>query len=101
MSRAAVHTWGKVGILLCLPFALLFIPTAWLERSPSVCVIRRVTGRPCPGCGMTRALSSVAHGHFKQGYQYNKRVVIVAPLLTFAWLHSLLREYRRPMRPTP
>ncbi len=101
MERTSVPAWGKVGILLLLPLALVLIPTAWLERGPSICVIRRVTGKPCPGCGMTRALSCVAHGHFKQGYQHNKRVIIVAPLLGYAWLRSLLMEYRRPIPRVP
>jgi hypothetical protein len=101
MRRTSVPSWGKVGILLLLPLVLLVIPTTWLERAPSACLIRRITGRPCPGCGMTRALSSVAHGHFKQGYQHNKRVIIVAPLLGYAWMRSLLREYRRPISRVP
>lgn len=92
MRRASLISWGRIGLLLLLPLALLAIPTAWLERSPSVCVIRRVTGRPCPGCGMTRAVSSVMHGHFRQGYRYNKRVVIVLPLLALVWLRELAKE---------
>ena len=92
MRRASLISRGRIGLLLLLPLALLAIPTAWLERSPSICVIRRVTGRPCPGCGMTRAVSSVMHGHFRQGYRYNKRVVIVLPLLAFAWLRELSKE---------
>ena len=101
MRRTSLPSWGKVGILLLLPLALLVIPTAWLERAPTVCLIRRLTGKPCPGCGMTRALSCVAHGQFKQGYQHNKRVVIVAPLLALSWFRSVQREYRRPLLPMP
>lgn len=92
MSRASLISLGRIGLLLLLPLAFFIIPTAWFERSPTVCVIRRVTGRPCPGCGMTRAVSSVMHGHFRQGYHYNKRIVIVMPLLALIWLRELARE---------
>lgn len=91
MSRASLISLGRIGLLLLLPLAFFIIPTAWLERSPTVCVIRRVTGRPCPGCGMTRAVSSVMHGHFREGYRYNKRIVIVMPLLALIWLRELAR----------
>lgn len=92
MRRASLISWGRIGLLLLLPLALLAIPTAWFERSPTICVIRRVTGRPCPGCGMTRAVSSMMHGHFREGYRYNKRVVIVLPLLALVWLRELAKE---------
>ena len=92
MNRAYLLSLGRIGVLLLLPLALIAIPTAWLERSPSVCLFRRVTGRPCPGCGMTRAVSSVMHGRLREGYRYNKRVVIVAPLLALNWFRALARE---------
>ena len=92
MNRASLISLGRIGLLLILPLALLVIPTAWLERSPTVCVFRRITGKPCPGCGMTRAVSSVMHGRFREGYRYNKRVVIVAPLLALSWFRELAKE---------
>ncbi|HEU5199172.1 MAG TPA: DUF2752 domain-containing protein [Ktedonobacterales bacterium] len=92
MSRASLMSLGRIGLLLILPLAFLAIPTAWFERSPTVCIIRRVTGKPCPGCGMTRAVSCVMHGRFRQGYRYNKRIVIVMPLLALVWLRELARE---------
>ncbi len=56
-----------VGTLLVLGLA------AWMEPSlesvkwfgfdvPILCVFRRVTGIPCPGCGMTRAFTFYMHG---------------------------------------
>ncbi len=95
MARSSVFVLGKIGVLLLLPLLLLLIPTAWLEGHRSLCLVRRVLGRPCPGCGMTRALSCVLHGRFRQGYQYNRRVVIVLPLLAYAWVRALATEYRR------
>lgn len=84
MSHLARLLW------LAAPLALVAIPTRWLASTPTVCIIRRVTGRPCPGCGMTRALSALAHGHPRSAWRDNPRVVIVAPLLLGAWAHTLL-----------
>ncbi|HEX8981733.1 MAG TPA: DUF2752 domain-containing protein [Ktedonobacterales bacterium] len=82
MSRAARLLW------LAAPVALVAIPTRWIAAAPTVCLIRRVTGRPCSGCGMTRALSALAHGHPRSAWRYNPRIVIVAPLLVGAWARA-------------
>jgi hypothetical protein len=75
---------------LLAPLALLALPTRWLAATPQLCLFRRVTGRPCPGCGMTHALSRLAHGDLPGAWRYNRRVVIVAPLLLGVWTRSLL-----------
>ncbi len=74
---------------LAAPFALVALPTRWLITAPSVCLIRRATGCPCAGCGMTRALSRLAHGDLRGAWRDNRRVVIVAPLLLGVWLRTL------------
>ena len=33
------------------------------HRLPSVCMYRNLTGRPCPGCGLTRSMALYLHGH--------------------------------------
>jgi hypothetical protein len=85
IQRAARLVW------LLAPLALAALPTRWLAAMPSVCVIRRVTGRPCPGCGMTRALARLAHGDLRGAWRHNPRVVAVAPLLIGVWLTTVLR----------
>ena len=87
---SAIRRVARIAWLLA-PLALLALPTRWLEATPSLCVIRRVTGRPCPGCGMTRALSRLAHGDPRGAWRRNPRVVIVAPLLAGVWLSAALR----------
>jgi len=53
------------------------MPTAWLERSPSVCLYWNVFGVHCPGCGMTRAFSALLHADFARALSYNKLVGVV------------------------
>jgi hypothetical protein len=80
---------AKAAILFLLPFFFIVVPTSWLEGRRSLCLIRNVFGVLCPGCGMTRAISCVFHGNFKQALQYNKLVVLVFPLLCYVWLRSV------------
>lgn len=84
----------KVACYLLLPLVFWLVPTARIESGPSFCLIRRVFGVPCPGCGMTRALSCAAHGHPRRAIAYNNRVVIVLPLLILAWARGLRSEWR-------
>jgi hypothetical protein len=43
---------------------------------------------------MTRALSSAAHLDFQSAWDYNWRIIIVAPLLLGAWLLRVRRDVR-------
>jgi len=90
---ATVQRVARVAWLLA-PLALVALPTRWLAAMPSVCVIRRVTGRPCPGCSMTRALSRLAHGDLRGAWRRNPRIIVVAPLLIGVWLGVIRKEPR-------
>ena len=94
MNKASLRARGKLGFFILLPLLIIFVPTAWLERRRSICIIKRLTGHNCPGCGMTRAISSASHGHFTQAFRYNKLVGIVLPLLAYEWLKALTKATR-------
>jgi hypothetical protein len=58
----------------------------------------------CPGCGGTRALAALLHGHFADALHLNPLVVILLPfVLTFlsvAWFRALRSaEFRWPRVP--
>lgn len=42
-----------------------------LAGLPSLCFFRNVTGLPCPGCGITRAVVSCAHGDLVHAIAYH------------------------------
>jgi hypothetical protein len=48
----------------------------------------------CPGCGMTRAISSFFHGNLIGAFQYNKLIVIVLPLLCYICIKAIIKDYR-------
>jgi hypothetical protein len=51
---------------------------------PDSCAFHRISGRDCPGCGLTRSFVSLAHGDWRSAVQYNP----VGPL----WFGVLLAQ---------
>ena len=70
-----------------------------LTRHPvgSLCLFRRVTGLRCPGCGMTRSVSLMAHGHPVLATRRNPLIWVLAALLVrpalFDDIASRVREW--------
>jgi len=99
-KRGGLDTW-LFAIGLPVLFLILAVTTpGQLEQMPPLCVWSRLLGGPCPGCGTTRALCCVLHGEFARAIDYNRNVVVVAPLLLGLWLGSLrtlLRARRAPL----
>ncbi|MEQ8821388.1 MAG: DUF2752 domain-containing protein [Sumerlaeia bacterium] len=54
------RTAGFIG-LIGLLIAIFVMKPAGL--GPSMCTLQKATGYPCPGCGLTRSVSSFAQGH--------------------------------------
>ena len=36
-----------------------------------ICIVRRMTGLPCPGCGLTRSFCAIAKGHVERGFAFH------------------------------
>lgn len=82
-------------ILLFLPL-LFYIGVQILVHynSHTICIFKILTGHQCWGCGMTRAFNELFQLHFKEAYSFNPRIVIIAPLLVYIWLSTLIREFQ-------
>jgi uncharacterized protein DUF2752 len=48
------------------------------------CPFRVITGLTCPGCGSTRALHQLLHGHLTAAFALNPLFVIAIPFLFYA-----------------
>jgi Protein of unknown function (DUF2752) len=80
---------GMAATLVAAP--LLSPHTA--ESGPVLCPFRRLTGLPCPGCGMTRSFVALAHGDIGSAFAYNRLgpLLMAIFVLAVAWkLLSLL-----------
>ena len=73
-------TWSarhrQVGVLDALGLAALtgFAVARWLPiaRLPFWgCTLRRTTGWPCPGCGLTRVADRLSHGNVPGAFEAN------------------------------
>ncbi len=52
----------------------------------SMCIIRRITGLPCPTCGMTRAGLSLLYLDFSGAFDYHPLIFFVVPALFIGFL---------------
>jgi hypothetical protein len=59
-----------------------------------VCVFREVTGLPCPGCGMTRAVSALCRGELQQSVAWHPFAPGIALSVLVIFLAAVL-----PARP--
>ena len=79
MSRSEIAG----AVVLCLTVAI----GAMTDRS--LCLWQAVTGSPCPGCGITRALVVLACGDWRGAMQLNASSLVVGPLLLVAALRRV------------
>lgn len=75
--------------ILVLPLVCSLTSLAFIESLPSVCLYKALTGKPCWGCGMTRALVAFFHGSLPQAVAYNPRVLLVVPIFFVLWVVAL------------
>ena len=61
------------------------------------CTFRALTGLICPGCGTTRALHQLFHGHLEAAFMLNPLFFVAIPFLGFA----LLRYTKNSFQNTP
>lgn len=47
---------------------------------------------------MTRAFNELFQLHFKEAYALNPKIVLVAPLMVYIWIKTLVREVQKKER---
>jgi len=65
------------------------------------CLITLLTGHPCPGCGLTRAITQLWLGHFRQALEMNPLSPLVFSLMLVLFSQKLSRLviYQRELFP--
>jgi hypothetical protein len=60
----------------------------------TLCLIKNITGRNCPGCGVLRGISAVMHWDLKSAYALNRMNIVIIPLLAYlftrCWISNRL-----------
>lgn len=86
-SRDAWWQVSVTGLLLAF-FGLYAVPA---HPKFSVCGFLWLTGRPCPLCGMTRAISALAHGQWLDGLRFNALSPVILLILCAGLVRGILR----------
>jgi hypothetical protein len=82
MSLVPRHLPLRIAALVVLVLSLLLTP----ETLPSItlCPVRAIFDVPCPGCGMTRAFTCIAHARFAEAWSYNPFSYLFFGLVLYA-----------------
>ena len=65
-----------------------------LLRLPNLCPFRTITGKPCPGCGITRSMVCMAHGQVERGFVLHPAGPFLLALCVGAVAVALIRQRR-------
>ena len=79
--------------LVFLAAALILLAVVPTSRYYPPCLFHQVTGLLCPGCGATRALAALLHGHLDTALHLNALVVLFLPLIL---IYAILIALRQP-----
>ena len=76
MSRNRLYS---IILIACFFGILYFLYSSFFTnpQTPHVCLIKNVTGYPCPSCGTTRAVILLSKGELLQSAQQNPFGIIV------------------------
>src|SRR5919106_4458948 len=72
--------------LLAVGAVYLFIFEPGRSGFFPICPFRFLTSFQCPGCGTTRALHQILHGHIVTAFTLNPLFLISIPFILFAFL---------------
>jgi hypothetical protein len=94
----ALYITGAAVLLAGLALVFAFNPTQTRIFPP--CPLYAATGLYCPGCGSTRAVHHLLHGHVAAAFGYNPLLVVSLPFLAYAVFRRFIRSLP-PGRPLP
>jgi hypothetical protein len=82
---AGLPGWALAGVAGLAALAVLhsWVPPA--SAAFAICPLRRFTGLPCPGCGMTRAFAHLAKGEWTAAVHDHPLAPALAAELALLW----------------
>jgi len=57
---------------------------------PGLCMMRQLTGVPCPGCGLTRSIVSAVHGELRESFFHHRLGLAILFYVLLQAAHSLI-----------
>jgi hypothetical protein len=93
-GRSRIVKLSALILLWPVTFAALYLYRPVVLDGPVLCPFRLGSGIPCPGCGLTRAFSFMAHGEFEAALQFNALAPLVALYLAAVWTYYAIEAWR-------
>lgn len=75
--RLAIPAWA-VGVVLGWLALVGIYETVKPPSAPGLCILREITGVPCPACGSTRAVLAACNGRFGEAFLLNPLLAAAA-----------------------
>jgi Protein of unknown function (DUF2752) len=105
LARRRLLAGALLASVLLACAALLIYPPAQSSFYPA-CPIQQYLGIDCPGCGATRTLAALLHGHLREALRLNALFVLLLPFALTGAAESLRRalrpgRFRWPRPPAP
>ncbi len=88
--------WPLWAVAIVLVWLAVVELTVLFAPGATMCNFKRWTGVPCPTCGMTRGVTSVARGEIAAGFAYNPLFLSVT--LGFVLLLAARLLFRQTLR---
>jgi hypothetical protein len=96
LDRALTDLHLRICAVLTL--GLIVIPPDGLN-GVELCMFKRTTELPCPGCGLTRCGSNLMHGHVTRAIDYNPFGLVIIPSMAGMGVMAVLpRRWREGVR---
>jgi hypothetical protein len=99
MVRPSFRRWVASALALVAGWVVYTYPpaaSAWYPR----CVFHSLTGLDCPGCGGTRALHQLLHGHVGEAFKLNPLLFVLLIVAFFAapafWRGETPKFFEKP-----
>lgn len=83
-SAAKAATIVVALAVLAMLVALFFFDPARHSLYPQ-CMLKKVTGLDCPGCGGLRATHQLLHGNVRAAFNLNPLIFVLSPVIAW-WL---------------
>lgn len=80
-KKKKIIKYITINILIFVVICLLY------KYNKKICLVYNIFKIPCPGCGLTRAIFTLANGDIKESIKYN---IIAIPLIIFYILYNLI-----------
>ena len=80
-------------IILNILFIICFAATYTIEQLGFIdlrCPVAYLTPYVCPGCGLTRMVTSIIKADFEQAFRWNPFIFVSIPLYIYLWVSTCI-----------